>query len=197
MKKLFLALGLVFAVSVSAAEYQVIPLLTVNAINVTNTVGVTNLNSWVAWSTNAPTMYYTNRSGIRASTASASYVNLVGEAELWGQAHGVPYTNTVDLGATYVTDYSLIIVVGPHGGTASTVNCVFKPLFGDDQTGGGTTYAFAVAVAAAAAGDTVSATPVPVYKWPGVRKIRLEAVYVTAGASKSNVVKEVSLVGWR
>jgi len=206
MKKLFLALGLVAAVSVSAAEYQVIPMLSVSSINMTNAIGVTNLNSGYAWSTNVPLMYYTNRSGTRVTTAASSYQNLLGDAELWGFDNNFPLFwgnssggNSTNTPVYFPAQYNIITKVGKYVTEATTVTFVFKPLFGDDQRGMHVAYNFNVAVAASQTVDVITCTPVPLYKWPGARAVRLEAIYVTAAGTSGQYapVTEVSLVGWR
>lgn len=202
MKKIIsLVIGLALTLSVSAQNHTMQSFLAggVNSVVLTNLLNITNLSYASSVGTNAFGTLYTNN-GVRVTTGTN--VNLFRDVTLWADREGRPYsqvaTNTTEA-SIFNTPVSLCIktIAGAVADTAVTF--VFSPVY-NDNVGECTvsTEWFTASVTPTASATQVWRVAVPVYKWPGAKKLRL--MYTTNGdtttGNGSVTVTHLSLNGF-
>ncbi len=200
MKKLIAILALVaLTVTVNAQVFRSQTLLGpgVGSVAVSNTIPVTNLSTLTFYGLTAtnPTVgvIWTNLSGISNNVVGAGDANnLLGTAVLWADRNG----NWPSLGqSNYYASFGFRLV--GQSGANSAVTFTFVPVYDgtNEATAAGDVYT--VAVTATGASMVVTNTPVPLYKWPGCKSIRLRGIVNADTDASSQVnVQAVQLNGF-
>lgn len=216
MKKFILTLiGVVaLAVSAKAQTFQSPSFLTVPAVYVTNLFAITNLPLNNLYGTNiAGTTFsnYTAAGALQLAIVSSNYssLNFMADVPLWSDRNGRWYGVTTNADSTVAgTDTPMILSISLVGGSGanSAVTFTFAPVYDNQPLANGligrhSTVAaeqWAVAVTATTTTAITTGVPVPAYRWPGARALRLlRIVNADTDASSQVIVYDCSLNGYR
>lgn len=210
MKRFLALILLVVAPAAFAGEHIAASFFgaNVSSICVSNTLGVTNLNSYGVITTNIQYMQWTNGAGDQVRAAGdgtgPDYQNVIGSVNLEQfSTRDQFWIGNASLAANTVTNtyYSQIFIrlVGQSGAnTACTF--VFAPVWDDDPLDASTDTAtyFTVAVTSNGATPVTSRTPIPAYQLYGAKRLRLVSVtHPDADATSRVTVLKCELCGYK
>lgn len=198
-------LGVGVGLTANAQNFRSLNFLApVSSITVSNTMSFTNLLSSgvTGVTTNINGLIYTNLLGNQVIVATNDQTQLATDIPLWSDRNGNPIfvqpgqTNGVVNGP--VSGYSLAVHV-KSAGTASTnlINITITPVV--DGVNEDTTSADYWTVGVLPNGTTgvEIVTNVPIWKWPGVKALRLRSVTQTnVTASSQATIDNISLNGF-
>lgn len=207
MIKTLMAIGLL-SLLLFPAEAQVFKsqsFLAVQAVYATNTLNITNLWTTGSVGTNAAGTIYTNQNArVVASTGLSTTRNLLQDVDLWALRDGsLPVMQTSTNGSIpYNQSYANISVAFVGGsGANSAVTFTVLPIFnGDGRTARESTLAadaFTFGYTATTTTPLQISTNVPLYKWPGVKGLRVaRIVNADTDASSQVIITDLSLNGY-
>jgi hypothetical protein len=156
--------------------------------------------------TNIQGTVWTNNAGTRLEVTNAgNTVRFFKDATLWSDRDGrVPITffsvapNVAhSTNASVVNAATMYLQIQGASGANSAVTFVFTPLWDGDSPPLVTVDDWSVAVTAVASAQTSLATNVPLWRWPGAKKLRLKSIVNSDTDASSGVyVNKVSLNGF-
>lgn len=204
MKKFIIGLVLTLCIAVSAvAQNHASQSLFgggITAIVATNGFQITNLVYAGSATSNLVGTVYTNGT-TKVVAAAGDLKNLLRDASLWVDREGKPYsqmsTNVTDQ-TWFNTAASLCIKTVAGSGANAAVTLVFSPVMNDnvgEETV--TTDWFTASITPTASATQVWRVSVPLYKWPGAKKLRLQYINnADTDASSSVTITHLSLNGF-
>jgi hypothetical protein len=169
----------------------------VSVLNVTNLLGVTNLQS-ISIQTNVAGTTWTNASGALVTHSTNDFTaikNLVKDVALWDPSP--IYEAVTGVNATNSNFANIYIRLVGQSGANTACTFIFVPIF--DGTNESLVAADALSIAVTSSGTTVVdlATKVPAYKWIGAQGLRLKSItHPDADASSRVSVLNCSLNGF-
>lgn len=177
----------------------------ITSLTATNGVNPTNLLYALSSGTNLAGLTFTNQ-GVKVThttNTATAYLNVFKDVALWSDREGRPYSllasNTIS-STEFNTPVSLCIKTISGAVADSAVTFVFAPVYNEDVGEvTGTTVQFSTSVTPLASSVQTWAIPVPVYRWPGAKKLRL--LYIsnadTTSGDGSVKIQHLSLNGFR
>lgn len=194
MKKLLIGLGLSVSLGVSAQNFSVENLLAVGSLAVTNGLiassggGYTNINSYGVYGSNVVGEIYTNLNGTRVIVAAGNAsetAKLTRDIDLTGYDRNGNYppvyfdsasTNANTLQSYQPSSQSLFLRVVGQSGANSAVTFIFVPVPDgvNESTVAGD--AWQIAVTANTTTPVTLVTNLPIYRWHGVKSMRLKSI---------------------
>ena len=207
MKKLFLSIVLALAgFSAFAGGWKSVPFFTGNPLSVvvTNAIGITNLLTAGANSTNAPGTLFTNALGQRVVDTTGSTDNLLVDY--------IPIPRNVQGDRMYYwisnsnesirSDFDVVVKLAGGSGAdaAGGLALVFTPVYGkgaDTEGVAGSGTEWWVGITPTTSTTLTVVTNVPLWKWPGAAGIRCRRVFNSDTDANGQVwITEFSLNGW-
>lgn len=179
-----------------------------SSLNVSNTFGITNLLAPSTYGSNVVSVLFTNRAGTRVVVAAGTgeTVNLCASVNLWPDRNGNWWsplyqqsTNGTPLQIAPYPGMPASLTVRLIGGSGANVAMLMKfvPVFDGDNESTVAAEAFDWSVTPNTTTAVCISTNVPLYKWPGAKKLRLKSI--TAGdtdASSQVTIFNLSLNGY-
>lgn len=209
-----IVLGLGLSFSALAQNHQPQSFLPsgVDFIVVTNTLQVTNLNYILSNGSNRVGTVY-GQLGVTNVAAAGNYNNLLGDVNLWADRMGQPYSlapsNTIS-STLFTTPAAVVVCTRANSGANAAISLVFAPVYNDNIPGinvsgatgsaqetTGTTDQWTMSITPTASSTQVFKSDVPMYRWPGAKKLRL--LYVSnadTDASSDVTISHISLNGF-
>lgn len=215
MKKLLSIIAVLgLAISLQAQPFQSPSFLTVPAVYVTNILQITNVSLNNLYGTNIAGTAFTNITSTGAQVLTVvnsnySTLNFCADVPLWADRNGRWYGTYTNADSSIAgTDTPMILSISLVGGSGanSAVTFTFAPVYDNQPLPSGligrhSTVAaeqWAVAVTATTTTAITTGIPVPAYRWPGARALRLlRIVNADTDASSQVIVYDCSLNGYR
>ena len=205
MKNLLFCLLFVLSSFVASAQnYLGQSFLNVQSLLVSNTLTVSNMNSFAGQS-NVFGVRWTNFGTGTSVTGAGNTTKLLRDVELWGERNGnwwsAPYSGdgaTLTNAVISPANVFVRLLTGGSGANAA-VTFTFQPVWDDDETPlVGTTYNWSFAVTASTTASVTVATNAPMHRWPGAKKLRLLSIVNGDTDATSQVwIDKVSFNGHR
>lgn len=199
MKKIIsLVIGLALTLSASAQNHSVQSFFAggISSVTASNVLQVTNLSYASSLGSNVVGLVYTN-AGTRVVAAAGDFKNLLRDVTLWTDREGRAWkTNAAEV--AFETTASLCIKTIAGSGANAAVTLVFSPVM-NDSIGEGTvsTEWFTASITPTASATQVWRVSIPLYKWPGAKKLRLQYINNADTDASSNVqITHLSLNGF-
>lgn len=202
-----ISLGLV--ASAGAQNYNPLNFLNARSVTVSNTLGLTNILFPTAFQSNIVGLIFTNRANTKVTVAAgtAETLNLcndvrlfaLGNGDWWGPLYNAN-TNSTTLQSWGPTAYSIHVrMVGGSGANTKT-EFVFLPYYGEEFGGDqeSTDESFKFSFVPNTTTIVSTSTNVPVWRWPGVKGLRLKSATATDTDGSSQVILlDLSLQSYR
>lgn len=211
MKKLLFSLALCLAaLPLFAQNPKSISFISdgVTTLYLTNTIGITNLNPFSLSSSNKAGLIWTNGSlnAVTVVAGSNDTINMFRDVQVWPDREGRWWTQNIIVTNSVIksdVDYgssafNVNYVMNGNANFTNYINFVIVPMFDGINEATDQTWSFDT-IKGNGATMISGATNVPIWRWPGVQKLRFKYMVQTNGQALSNncAIYDLNLNGYQ